>query len=70
MADNQLVLLSKAFAVEMINLCEKIRERKKATPYISRLINKKDGIVNKVFVEMLEKLGCDIQITYVKKETI
>lgn len=36
--------------------------------YISRLINKKDGIVNKVFVEMLEKLGYDIQITYVKKE--
>ena len=35
--------------------------------YISRLINKKDGIVNKVFVEMIEKLGYDIQITYVKK---
>lgn len=35
--------------------------------YISRLINKKDGIVNKVFVEMLEKLGYDIQIMYVKK---
>ena len=32
-------------------------------------INKKDGIVNKTFVEMLEKLGCDIQVTYVKKET-
>ena len=27
-----------------------------------------DGIVNKVFVEMLEKLGYDIQITYAKKE--
>ena len=39
-----------------------------SAPYISRLINKKDGIVNKVFVEMLEKLGYDIQITYVKKE--
>ena len=37
--------------------------------YINRLINKKDGIVNKVFVEMLVKLGYDIQITYVKKET-
>ena len=40
-----------------------------SAPYISRLINKKDGIVNKVFVEMLEKLGYDIQITYLKKET-
>ena len=39
-----------------------------SAPYISRLINKKDGIVNKVFVEMLEKLGYDIRVTYVKKE--
>ena len=31
-------------------------------------LNRQDGIVNKVFVEMLEKLGYDIQITYVKKE--
>ena len=38
-----------------------------SAPYISRLINKKDSIVNKVFVEILEKLGYDIQITYVKK---
>jgi len=28
-----------------------------------------DGIMNKVFVEMLEKLGYDIQITYVKKKS-
>ena len=38
-----------------------------SAPYVSRLINKKDGIVNKVFVEMLDKLGYDIQLTYVKK---
>lgn len=40
-----------------------------SAPYISRLINKKDGIVNKVFAEMPEKLGYDIRVTYVKKET-
>ena len=40
-----------------------------SAPYISRLINKQDGIVNKTFVEILDKLGYDIQITYVKKET-
>ncbi len=39
-----------------------------SAPCISRLINKKDSIANKVFVEMLEKLDYDIQITYVKKE--
>ena len=32
-------------------------------------LNKQDGIVNKTFVEMLDKLGYDIQTTYVKKET-
>jgi uncharacterized protein YmfQ (DUF2313 family) len=40
----------------------------KKAEHISRLINKKDGIVNKVFVEMLEKLGYDIQITYMKRD--
>lgn len=37
--------------------------------YISRLINKQNSIVNTVFVDMLDKLGYDIQITYVKKES-
>lgn len=35
--------------------------------YISRLINKQNSIVNTVFVDMLDKLGYDIQIMYVKK---
>ena len=39
-----------------------------SAPYISRLINKKDGIMNKVFVEMHKKTSYDIQITYVKKD--
>ena len=39
-----------------------------SAPYVSRLINKKEGIVNKVFVDMLDKLGYDIQLTYVKHE--
>lgn len=38
-----------------------------SAPYISRLINKQDGIMNKTFVDMLDKLGYDIQVTYVKK---
>lgn len=37
-------------------------------PYISRLINKQDGILNKVFVDMIDKLGYDIQAIFVKKE--
>lgn len=36
--------------------------------YVNRIIKKKDGIVNKTFVEMMEALGYDIEFTYVKRE--
>ena len=39
-----------------------------SAPYVSRLINKREGIINKVFVEMIENLGYDIQLTYIKRE--
>lgn len=35
--------------------------------YVNRIIKKKDGLVNKTFVEMLEALGYDIELTYVKR---
>ncbi|MBR0235311.1 MAG: four helix bundle protein [Clostridia bacterium] len=38
MADNQLVILSKAFAVDTIRLCENLRERKKATAILNQLL--------------------------------
>ena len=40
-----------------------------SAPYVSRLINKKEGIINKVFVEMLDKLGYDIRLIYLKKKS-
>ena len=36
--------------------------------YVNRIIKKKDGLVNKTFVQMMEALGYDIEITYVKHE--
>lgn len=36
--------------------------------YVNRIIKKKDGVVNKTFVQMIEALGYDIEITYVKKK--
>lgn len=36
--------------------------------YINRIIKKKDGIVNKTFVEMMEALGYDIELTYLKRD--
>lgn len=37
-------------------------------PYVSRIINKPDGVVNKTFVQMLEGLGYDIRLVYEKRE--
>ena len=50
--------------VTQAQLAEKIGT---SAPYVSRLINKKEGILNKTFVEMLEAVGYDIQLTYVKR---
>lgn len=36
--------------------------------YVNRVIKKKDCVVNKTFVQMLEALGYDIELTYVKRE--
>lgn len=35
--------------------------------YVNRIIKKKDGVVNKTFVQMMESLGYDIELTYVKR---
>lgn len=36
--------------------------------YVNRIIKKKDGVVNKTFVQMMEALGYDIVLTYEKIE--
>jgi predicted XRE-type DNA-binding protein len=36
--------------------------------YVNRIIKKPDGVVNKTFVQMMEALGYDIELTYVKKQ--
>ena len=38
MRDNQLVRLSKSFAVSVINLCDTLKERKKASAIINQLL--------------------------------
>ena len=45
-------------------LAEKI---KTTSPYVNRIIKKQDGVVNKTFVQMLEALGYDIELTYVSE---
>ena len=36
--------------------------------YVNCVIKKKDGIINKTFVRMMEELGYDIELIYVKKK--
>lgn len=36
--------------------------------YVNKLIRRDDGIVNNTYVKMLEALGYDIELKYVKRE--
>ena len=38
-------------------------------PYINRLVRKGDVVIYKTFVRMMEELGYDIELNYVKRET-
>jgi plasmid maintenance system antidote protein VapI len=37
--------------------------------YVNRVIKNPDGVVNNTFVKMMEALGYDIELTYVKRES-
>lgn len=50
--------------ITQAELAEKINS---TGSYVNRIIKKKDGVVNKTFVQMLEALGYDIEIIYVKR---
>ena len=39
----------------------------KQAAVLNRIIKKQDGVVNRTFVQMLEALGYDIELTYVKR---
>ena len=38
-----------------------------SAPYLNRLIKNSDSVVNKTFISMMEQLGYDVEITYIKK---
>lgn len=48
-----------------VHIAEEIETTK---AYVNRVIKKKDGVVNKTFVQMMEALGYDIELTYVKRK--
>lgn len=40
---------------------------KTTSSYVNRVIKKKDGVINNTFVKMMEELGYDIELNYVKR---
>ena len=36
--------------------------------YVNRVIKRPNGVVNNTFVQMMEALGYDIELTYVKRK--
>lgn len=48
-----------------VKLAEEIDTTK---AYVNRVIKKSDGVVNNTFVKMMDALGYDIELTYVKKD--
>jgi plasmid maintenance system antidote protein VapI len=51
--------------ITQARLAEKV---KTTSQYVNRIVKKQDGVVNKTFVDMMEKLGYDIELTYVKRQ--
>ena len=47
-----------------VKLAEEIDTTK---AYVNRVIKKTDGVINHTFVQMMEVLGYDIELTYVKR---
>ncbi|MCD8103566.1 MAG: helix-turn-helix transcriptional regulator [Lachnospiraceae bacterium] len=52
-------------SVTQAQLAEKIGT---TSPYVNRIIKKGDTVINRTFVNMMEALGYDIEIKYVKRE--
>lgn len=39
-----------------------------SAPYVSRIVNSKDKVLNKTFIQIMERLGYDVELTYVKRK--
>ena len=71
MVKNNLELDVKVKCIENETTQAKIAEDIGITrSYVNRVIKKSDGVVNNTFVKMMEALGYDIELTYVKRESL
>ena len=68
MVKNNTELDIKVKCVEEQTTQAELAEKVGTSPsYVNRLIKSTEKIVNKTFVQMMERLGYDIELTYVKK---
>jgi plasmid maintenance system antidote protein VapI len=69
MLKNNIEVDVKVKCIEAGTTQAKLAEDVGTTPsYVNRLIKKNENIVNKTFVQMLETLGYDIELKYIKRE--
>ena len=52
---------------EQITQAELAEKAGTSPSYVNRLIKSPEKIVNKTFMQMLEKLGYDVELTYVRR---
>ena len=50
--------------ISQVQIAEDINTTKS---YVNRIIKKQEGIVNKTFVQIMETLGYDIELTYINR---
>ncbi len=50
--------------ISQVQIAEDINTTKS---YVNRIIKKQESIVNKTFVQIMEALGYDIELTYIKR---
>jgi predicted XRE-type DNA-binding protein len=69
MLKNNIEVDVKVKCIEADTTQAKLAENIGTTPsYVNRLIKNKENIVNKNFIQMLESLGYDIELKYVKRD--
>ena len=69
MLQNNIELDMKTRMIESSKTQTEIAEKLGVTlSYINRITKGREQIVNKTFVKMMDELGYDVQLTYVKRE--
>ena len=70
MVKNNIELDVKVKCIEQGKTQAKVAEEIDTTrAYVNRVIKKNESVVNNTFVKMMEALGYDIELHYVKRET-